>query len=48
MFQDCGCDFLDAGVGDGRGFLEGVDCAAGGEGLEVGICVCGGRHGEVV
>jgi len=35
-------DFADAGVGDGRLLLEGVDGAAGREGGEVGVCGGGG------
>lgn len=44
VLDDLGDDFADAGVGDGRLLLEGVDGAAGCDSSEVGCCghVCGG------
>ena len=42
VFDELGDDFLDAVVGDGGGFGEGVDAAAVGDGVEEG---CGGCHG---
>jgi hypothetical protein len=34
VFDELGDDLFDAGVGDGRGLVEGVDAAAVGDGLE--------------
>lgn len=41
VLDELGEDLLDAGVGDGRGLVEGVDAAAVGDGLEE---VGGGSH----
>lgn len=54
VLDELGEDLLDAGVGDGRGLVEGVDAAAVGDGLEevgggshcVVLFECGGSTGE--
>ena len=45
VLDELGEDLLDAGVGDGRGLVEGVDAAAVGDGLEE---VGGGSHGVLL